>query len=527
MGSLCCVKRRQQRHHHLCCESIDAPPPGPSPASSCALQPATPPWYQRQMVQMAHATQNDNSSNVVAPVVCHLMHHCPCLPLILFLLRHPIAMHLHATTQSLASVCANIGPATRGTPTLSLVPPHLPPRQKSCSKQYFLSAYVSVLIFWLISVSDPFMDGWDYLAIQIPDPILVARLSLPLINSKHVHLIECWINLVYCGRMWLTCALCNNQGTMLEPSVSCINLWIIGRYVVPLSPLLPQGLPLLPPSRRPTMGAKSPFTKDQDTWLNPVMDEYKSKLAASSYIEESTSLAWKKTMYEDFLGEFQMQLEVTKDPIGTWREVHPIIFWLVVLNTDYFIACNAMFHQHESLLREQRMPNQTCPHIHSCCSLIITLLLLMIYINKNTQLPSTLNPLNNVRSMVKTVINMLVIISRFCMKSGILCLTRREQVGLRRQRSCRLRMVTHGMTQKSISVWSLISSFVIFLPVKQKSQTVHRSDVQSVLWDDRSGEESRWASWVPSHVWLPKCWWDFGPRMVSVLFHELLCALLS
>ena len=66
------------------------------------------------------------------------------------------------------------------------------------------------------------------------------------------------------------------------------------------------------------MGAKSLFTKDQDTWLDPVMVEYKSKLAASSYVEDSTSLAWKKTMCEDFLREFQMQLQATKDPIGTW-----------------------------------------------------------------------------------------------------------------------------------------------------------------------------------------------------------------
>ena len=176
--------------------------------------------------------------------------------------------------------------------------------------------------------------------------------------------------------MWLTCALCNNQSVMLEPSVSCINLRIFGRYVVPLSPLLPQALPLLPPSRRPTMGAKSPFTKDQDTWLDPVMVEYKSKLAASSYVEDSTSLAWKKTMCEDFLREFQTQLEATKDPIGTWREVHPIIFWLVVLDTDYFIACNATFHQHESSLQEQRCQTKhaltSTPAVprrsHCCCS---------------------------------------------------------------------------------------------------------------------------------------------------------------
>jgi len=81
------------------------------------------------------------------------------------------------------------------------------------------------------------------------------------------------------------------------------------------------------------MGAKSQFTKDQDTWLEPVVAEFKAKLASGT-VKDDTLLSWKKGKCEDFLREFQAQLEATDDGIAVWRDVCLIIFSVVAHNID-------------------------------------------------------------------------------------------------------------------------------------------------------------------------------------------------
>jgi len=77
------------------------------------------------------------------------------------------------------------------------------------------------------------------------------------------------------------------------------------------------------------MGAQSQFTNHQDSWLKPIMAEYKTKLEleAAGQMKAAALLEWKKSKCEDFLREFEDELEATSVVVGTWRDVCPFEFF--------------------------------------------------------------------------------------------------------------------------------------------------------------------------------------------------------
>jgi hypothetical protein len=104
----------------------------------------------------------------------------------------------------------------------------------------------------------------------------------------------------------------------------------------------------LHPNYRLSMGAKSQFTEEQNSWLNPVMAEFKAKLtqATGGSSKDDSLLDWKKAKCEDFLREFKIQLEATDDSISVWREVCFITIFLVAYVLISVSACHAALHQH-------------------------------------------------------------------------------------------------------------------------------------------------------------------------------------
>jgi hypothetical protein len=59
----------------------------------------------------------------------------------------------------------------------------------------------------------------------------------------------------------------------------------------------------LHPNYRLSMGAKSQFTEEQNSWLDPVMAQFKAKLtqATGVSLKDDSLLNWKKAKCEDFL----------------------------------------------------------------------------------------------------------------------------------------------------------------------------------------------------------------------------------
>lgn len=104
----------------------------------------------------------------------------------------------------------------------------------------------------------------------------------------------------------------------------------------------------LHPNYRLSMGAKSQFTEEQNSWLNPVMAKFKAKLtqATGGSSKDDSLLDWKKAKCEDFLREFKIQLEATDDSISVWREVCFITIFLVAYVLISVSACHAALHQH-------------------------------------------------------------------------------------------------------------------------------------------------------------------------------------
>lgn len=69
------------------------------------------------------------------------------------------------------------------------------------------------------------------------------------------------------------------------------------------------------------MGQKSPFNKTQDAALKAILSEYEAKIRQDG-LQQKGLLQWKKDKCEEFLKEFQTELEATEKPeLAVWREV--------------------------------------------------------------------------------------------------------------------------------------------------------------------------------------------------------------
>lgn len=67
---------------------------------------------------------------------------------------------------------------------------------------------------------------------------------------------------------------------------------------------------------RAIMGPPSKFPAAAESRLKSIMAEYTQHL-----INGSDDLTWKKSRCEDFLIEFQIELDATSIPMAKWREV--------------------------------------------------------------------------------------------------------------------------------------------------------------------------------------------------------------